>query len=98
MTEALSLLEKWYAARCNGLWEHQWGIKIDTLDNPGWTLEIDLSETHAEKLSLDVVKIERTKDDWIRYWVEKKKFKAAMGPTNLTETIGIFCQWFADSN
>jgi hypothetical protein len=98
MTETLSLLENWYAARCDGVWEHQRGIRIRTLDNPGWSLEIDLNGTKAESRSLDVVKLSRTESDWIHYWVEKKKFFARMGPVNLTETIGIFCRWFADSD
>ena len=48
MTEGISLLENWYVARCNGDWEHQWGVTIGTLDNPGWTLVIDLNQTKAE--------------------------------------------------
>ncbi|GHB54781.1 hypothetical protein GCM10010331_48120 [Streptomyces xanthochromogenes] len=39
MSEAenvLDRLQSWYSAQCNGDWEHEWGIKIDTLDNPGW--------------------------------------------------------------
>ena len=79
MTEGISLLEKWYADRCNGDWEHQWGVKIGTLDNPGWTLDIDLNQTKAENRQLEHTKIERTENDWIIYWVEKKEFKAAMG-------------------
>ena len=54
------LLEKWYRQQCNGDWEHSWGIKIDTLDNPGWTIEINLNETIAEGRTLQRVRIERT--------------------------------------
>ena len=97
MTEGISLLEKWYVDRCNGVWEHQWGVKIGTLDNPGWTLDIDLNQTKAENRELEHTKIERTENDWIIYWVEKKEFKARMGPTNLGEAIKIFCQWFDES-
>jgi len=97
MTEGISLLEKWYVDRCNGDWEHQWGVKIGTLDNPGWTLDIDLNQTKAENRALEHTKIERTENDWIVYWVEKKEFKAAMGPANLCEAIKIFCQWFDES-
>ena len=92
--QGLSRLEQWYSARCNGLWEHQWGVDIGTLDNPGWTLDIDLWETSAQDRVLERVRIERSKNDWISYWVEKNKFHAAMGPRNLTECIDIFCNWF----
>ncbi|HKR96750.1 MAG TPA: Imm53 family immunity protein [Candidatus Angelobacter sp.] len=65
-------IEKWYARQCNGEWEHSYGIKIDTLDNPGWTVQIDLSETRKQDSVFKRVEIERTKDDWIQYWVEKR--------------------------
>jgi Immunity protein 53 len=94
----LSLLEKWYSDRCNGVWEHQSGVSIGTLDNPGWTLEIELCGTDAEDRTLERVKIERTRNDWLHYWVEKNKFHARMGPKNLTECIEIFCGWFENSN
>jgi hypothetical protein len=32
----LNELQVWYGAQCNGSWEHTYGIKIETLDNPGW--------------------------------------------------------------
>jgi hypothetical protein len=98
MTEAISLLEKWYLAQCNGDWEHQWGVKIDTLDNPGWTLEIDLNDTRAESRQLERIKVERSGNDWFLYSVEKKKFKASMGPGNLGEVIRIFCDWFDETS
>jgi hypothetical protein len=96
--KALSLLEKWYSAQCDGDWEHQYGVSIGTLDNPGWKLEIDLRGTDAEDRALEHVKIERAENDWLDYWIEKKKFQARMGPQNLTEAIEIFVSWFENSN
>jgi hypothetical protein len=32
--------QHWYLEQCNDLWEHSYGVKIDTLDNPGWLLVI----------------------------------------------------------
>jgi hypothetical protein len=94
MDTGLALLEKWYRQRCNGDWEHAWGIKIHTLDNPGWAMEINLNETRAEDRILQKVRIERTEGDWIFYWVEKKTFHARCGPLNLSETTRIFVDWF----
>ena len=37
--------QKWYAANCHGGWEHYFGVVIETLDNPGWLVKIDLEET-----------------------------------------------------
>lgn len=44
-----------YLSQCNGDWEHQCGLKIRTLDNPGWSIEIDLAETELETRSFDAV-------------------------------------------
>jgi Immunity protein 53 len=45
MTEQFRLLESWYSKQCNGDWEHQYGISIQTVDNPGWHVRIDLVNT-----------------------------------------------------
>ena len=91
---ALERLERWYAARCNGDWEHQYGIHIGTLDNPGWLLKIGLSETIPEGSILPRTKLGRSEVDWIHYWTEDRTFNAACGAQNLAETIDIFCDWF----
>ncbi len=41
-------LQKWYFVQCNEEWEHHNGINIETLDNPGWKVTIDLHQTSLE--------------------------------------------------
>ncbi len=41
-------LQIWYASHCNGEWEHSFGVGIDTLDNPGWWVKINLTGTELE--------------------------------------------------
>jgi len=36
MTNELIALQSWCANHCDGDWERQHGIGIDTLDNPDW--------------------------------------------------------------
>ena len=91
---ALERLEQWYSGRCNGDWEHQYGIEIETLDNPGWRVKINLNGTIAEGRTLPRTKLERSEVDWIHYWAEDGKFSAGCGARNLAETIDIFCDWF----
>lgn len=43
--DELARLERWYAAQCNGDWEHQHGVEIGTLDNPGWSVRVSLAGT-----------------------------------------------------
>jgi hypothetical protein len=64
------------------------------LDNPGWHLKINLNETTAENRVLERTRIDRGEKDWIMYWVEEKVFHAACGPSNLSEAIKVFIDWF----
>ena len=43
--DSLTQLQKWYLSQCDGDWEHTYGIGIGTLDNPGWSLKINLVGT-----------------------------------------------------
>ncbi len=45
---AISRLHSWYANQCDGDWEHEFGVRIDTLDNPGWIVSIDVKGTSVE--------------------------------------------------
>jgi hypothetical protein len=90
-----SLLEEWCASRCDGIWEHGYGVRIETLDNPGWRVKIGLHDTPKELQELERVVIQReTQNDWIQYWTEDKAFHVACGPLNLSEALEIFVQWF----
>ena len=46
----LERLQRWYLYRCDGDWEHSFGITIETLDNPGWMVTIDLQDTEWQDL------------------------------------------------
>jgi hypothetical protein len=92
----MSELEKfqdWFAARCDGDWEHSSGIKITTLDNPGWSLEVRLHDTCMEGHTLEWVKIDRSEEDWLHCWTEDGKFQARGGARNLAEMLGFFVDW-----
>ena len=67
-------LEHWYLNQCNGEWEHEFGITIQTTDNPGWLVIIDLSNTKLEEVEMPYILRERAKNDWLGYSIEKKGF------------------------
>jgi hypothetical protein len=83
----------WYAAQCNGDWEHQYGITISTLDNPGWSVAIGLTGTPLEDRSFEKVEVYRSQHEWLSVWVEDQTFNAACGPLNLGECLFLFRQW-----
>lgn len=68
-------LQNWYESQCNDNWEHSFGIEIGTLDNPGWYIEIDLSETSLESKFFEEMTINISNNDWIFCKVKDKKFE-----------------------
>lgn len=92
MTDLIRL-EEWFHGQCDGTWEHQYGVRVETLDNPGWSVEIDLRGTPLHGETLAAIEIDRTPVDWIRVRLEDDEFKGFGGPRNLGEIIRIFLRW-----
>jgi hypothetical protein len=93
--DTLTCLMSWYRDQCDGDWEHQYGVEIGTLDNPGWSFAVDLLDTKFEGRTVDRVVQERSDDDWIHLWSDGVKFHVACGPTNLGEAIEAFCKFIS---
>jgi len=89
---ALSQLQHWYSSQCDGDWEHQLGIKIETLDNPGWSVTIDVGDTPMQ--SNVFAPVERKDErEWISCRVENDQFRGAGGPHMLGAIIEEFMRW-----
>lgn len=89
----LKWIQEWYLQNCDGDWEHCNGINISTLDNPGWMVDIDLSDTNLEEREFQVVDIERNDCDWVYCNVSDNIFHGNGGPNNLEEILIIFQNW-----
>jgi hypothetical protein len=88
--QPIEWLMAWYRSQCDGDWEHQNGVRIGTIDNPGWSLDVDLAETPHAGRSVPQKLIERSEDDWIFAEVKDDVFRARGGPGNLSEMIKLF--------
>lgn len=73
----LEWISNWFALECNGDWEHENQIKIETSDNPGWIIQIDLRNTPWENFSIEYILHENSEDDWFGYSIKNKKFEAS---------------------
>jgi len=93
--DELQRLQHWYRRQCNEDWEHTFGVTIDTLDNPGWHVCIDLIETELEQKPFASISRGDSEDDadWIICTVDKSQFVASGGAGNLTELLGVFLSW-----
>jgi hypothetical protein len=99
--KALARLQQWYLDQCDEDWEHSYGVTISTLDNPGWTLEIDLTDTALAERPFEPIHYGMFEDagtsgiEWIFCKVDGNKFSGAGGPLKLEEIINIFLNWAA---
>lgn len=93
MKDPLSRLQTWYLQHCDGNWEHESGVRIDTIDNPGWSLSVDLEGTSAAKKAFSPVKEHRSDADWLECRVEAHRFEGFGGPSNLQDIILVFLNW-----
>jgi hypothetical protein len=82
--ETLQSLMNWYASHCNGDWEHSYGIKIETLDNPGWDLRANLNGSGITLMDFDSGLIEQSENDWYRIINKNNEFGAYGDPRKLT--------------
>jgi Immunity protein 53 len=91
-------LETWYYAQCDDEWEHEFGIQIGTLDNPGWYVKIDLVGTILESKELNEISMSESEYDWIHCKVKKKVFEGHSDPFKLLEILRIFLDWAKSEN
>jgi hypothetical protein len=98
--DGVTWLMNWYLAQCDEDWEHQHGISIDTLDNPGWSLTVDLEQTSLKGKRFEPI-FENVAESqapqglngdvrWLVAEVEGTKFKAYGGPRDLPRLIEAF--------
>jgi hypothetical protein len=97
--ETIRRIEAWYRSRCDGDWEHEFGVKFDTLDNPGWSVTIDVVGTDLENSSFEFAEVDRPEDDnWVRCHINNQTFEGHGGPENLEEILQIFLNWACEGN
>ncbi|MCJ1908989.1 immunity 53 family protein [Planococcus ruber] len=94
--DTLEWIQQWYCQQCDGDWEHLYGIRIETLDNPAWSVMISLEATELESKRFESVDINRSNIDWVHcktgYIQERPglQFLGYGGPMNLTEILKTF--------
>ena len=87
-------LQNWYASMCNDDWEHTYGVFISNIDNPGWSLKVELKDTYLYDVHFKELKVQRNdEDNWVICKVEEGNFQGYGGPENLGELLSIFLEW-----
>ena len=93
MSTLLNEVQTWYQAQCDGDWEHKFGITIRTLDNPGWSVRIDLNSTLLEDKIFASIGVHETEQSWISCEVEGTTFVGRGDTSRLEEILSAFLNW-----
>ncbi|MET8711036.1 MULTISPECIES: immunity 53 family protein [Streptomyces] len=86
-------IQSWYASNCDGEWEHEFGVRMATTDNPGWHIEVDVSETDLEGVEVRRERRELPEGGWMIAWSDGRTFQAACDPGSLGEVDALFEGW-----
>lgn len=95
--DVLQWFERWYEAQCDGDWEHGFGPEISTIDNPGWSLKVDLAGTDCDGRVLDRLSHNYEHNtDWWTCWTESNVFHGVGGPRHLHSLLDAFRKWVTE--
>jgi hypothetical protein len=89
----VEFLQTWYQSQTNGDWERSHGITLESLDNPGWLVTIDLEGTPLENRAMPVVELESSQRDWLLCEVKRNQFCGQGDPGKLVPIMQIFQTW-----
>lgn len=100
--DTLTRLQAWYSAQCNGEWEHSSGITIQSCDNPGWRVKINLMGTslqlHEFTEIAEGVDAQRfaLEPQWLSCHIENGIWHGAGDETKLGHILEMFLAWAED--
>lgn len=98
LSDAFGWLNQWFKSYCDGDWEHGYGISIKTIENPGWAVEIDLTDTDLEDKEFESLLVKKGENDWLYCCVEDNFFKGWGDLDKLERIINVFKNWAESSN
>ena len=94
VADPLKDLQEWYSSHCDGRWEHQYGVSIGTLDNPGWHFKVELTDTELFDRAFNEISVEEKEEKkWCVCRLRNHAFEGFCGPHQLNEVIAIFLNW-----
>ncbi|MDP1834608.1 MAG: Imm53 family immunity protein [Chlamydiales bacterium] len=88
-------MQNWYHSQCDGEWEYSCILCMQTLDFPGWSIDIDVDETSLAARKFPSISIHESSSQWIDCWKEDSpsKFKGRCSSNKVLEVLAIFHRW-----
>ena len=97
----LSSIIEWYKLNCDGDWEQTYGVMLQTLDNPGWMLSVDLKNTGVdfapEVLLMEGCDEQRhpQEDSWIDCQIDELGYRGASDINQLSRLVDVFTEFIS---
>jgi hypothetical protein len=104
VVNVLQELQRWFAARCDGAWEHHHGIAIESCDNPGWWVKIQVAGTPLAEVPFPTVRQNvdeagfQEGTDWLCCRVRGEVWHGAGDETKLEEILRTFLAWAKEAD
>lgn len=89
----INWLENWFVNHCDGSWEYSYGIKMETLDNPGWIVIIDTFGTELYDRPFAVIDKDESENNWMLCKIKDDQFAGFGDPQKLGNILTIFQEW-----
>lgn len=86
-------LDQFFAGLCDGEWESEYGLTIESVNNPGWMVRVDLDGTGLNPATFRAVTEQRDERNWVECKVQDGVWLGGGGLGNLDELVGIFRAW-----
>jgi Immunity protein 53 len=93
MNNKLLAIEQWLGRQTEDYLSTEKAIQIETLDNPGWGVRVDLKGTSALSGDIDTAEFEENADYWFHCSIAQKKFIGYGGVHNLSSILTCFTSW-----
>ena len=97
-------ISEWYQRHCDGTWEHGHGVRLETLDNPGWLLTVDLKHTDLQGRTMTAVREgispqgHPVSPRWIHCCVNDNQFRGACDPGQAARLFHVFHRFMLSGN
>ncbi len=96
----LTWLQHWYESISDIDLDSYNRARIETLDNPGWSVRIDLADTpfaaHADETLIEQgvgSQADPDSNDWVYCFIKAGRFEGVGGPQKLTLILKTFREW-----
>lgn len=91
----LNWLQDWYIQECiiNNNYNSDEIINIDTIDNPGWHIRINLKGIKSTRKILDEINVDNGDDDWVFIKMNSGVFEGVGDKNKLVYILQFFKAW-----